>query len=246
MEQARDGVPVDAAADYERLCSSLRRFAPEPDAFATGENKRILADYEAWSWGYELAEQRWPNQWRDHPAAFARWIEEERQRLDLPGPEAVMSEIRSVAGPGGDDYEAAAQYLVQTRNPDQIEKEVRAFWLTEYKDPEEFVRRIEDNRSVRELPDVATTLLALRIEAVWRMAGHEVWPKQGEEADAVRAVAAATWQTAGRIWDATAEYQPYGWWMLSAEIAQALTPLLAVIEKWRAVAESADSEGDAN
>ena len=94
LEQARAGVPPEAAADYDGVLSALRRIAPSLDVLCTPEHKRLLADHEAWIWGDELAQQRWPRQWEEHPSIFASWIERERQRLGVADAAAVMNVVR--------------------------------------------------------------------------------------------------------------------------------------------------------
>lgn len=114
------------------MLSALRRIAPSFDVLCTPEHKRLLADHEAWSWGDELAQQRWPRQWEEHPSTFASWIERERQRLGVADAAAVMNFVReTVKEPRFDDHEAAAAYIAQTYSHEEITAQARAFWLRE-------------------------------------------------------------------------------------------------------------------
>ena len=245
LEQARDGVPPDAAADYEGVLAALRRLAPSLDVLCTPEHKRILADYEAWSWGDELAQQHWPRQWEEHPSIFASWIEDERKRLGVADAAAVMSIIRRVAGQSGDDHEAAATYMVQTYSHDDITAWARVFWLNEYDNDEEFARRLNDVGAIREL-DAITTLVALRIEAVWRRGeqggsygGDPHGAAQGDDPDIVRAVAEDTLWMADRLWDGS-HAGVSRWAECSSELARALGPLAAAVGKWRDAGQPED------
>ena len=237
LEQARDGVSPDAVVSYDEALSAIRRIAPPVDVLCTPEHKRILADYEAWEWGDELAQQRWPRQWEEHPALFASWIEDERERLGVADAAEVMNVVReAVKEPRFNDHEAAAAYMVRTYSDDDITAQARAFWLNEYEDDEEFARRLSGVNRFRYdgRLDALTALVALRIEAVWR----DYEPGGGsrphgagvnEDTDVVRAVAEDTWWMADRLW----KQAPSRWAECSSELARALGPLAAAVGKWR-------------
>ena len=76
----------------------------------------------------------------------------------------------------------------------------------------------------------------------------EIWPTWGDEADALRAVAAATWSMADRIGEAAGNWSEAQkqWEQRSLEIAQTLSSLLVVIEKTGVGAEPVDREADTN
>ena len=242
LEQARDGVPPDAVVSYDEALSAIRRIAPPVDVLCTPEHKRLLAEHEAWEWGHELAQQHWPRQWRDSPATFVNWIEDERQRLGAADATEVMKAVRDVAGQSDDDYEAAAAYMVETYSYEDITAQARAYWLAQYEDDEEFARRLSGVNRFRYdgRLDAMTALVALRIEAVWR----DYEPGGGsrphgagvnEDTDVVRAVAEDTWWMADRLWKQASSRWPE----CSSELARALGPLAAAVKKWQAEAGTA-------
>lgn len=242
LEQARDGVPPEAAADYGGVLSALRRIAPSFDVLCTPEHKRLLADHEAWDWGDDLMRQHWPHQWSDTPSTFANWIEDERQRLGVADATEVMKAVRAVAGQSNDDHEAAAAYIVQTYSDEEITAQARAYWLVEYEDNEEFARRLSGVNSYRydRGLDTITALVALRIEAVWRGyepggSGNPHGAAHEEDPDIVHAVAEDTWWMADRLWNKSRDQSVE----CASELALALGPLTAAVERWRTEAGAA-------
>ena len=252
---------------------SLGDDAP-PDVRVTEENVRIVAEYNAMTDGGEFATNRLEQLWRDHPQSFAKWIVETRESLGFSDAGDMLEVIRDIQN-GSDDIQAAARYEVSQWGDWEIVDKVREFLRRAWADdiPEYVAEIILSERHQRQLPDAATTLrsleimnnwmgdspslsigrdtLELHIDTKWvgyEPAGLKVAPSHLSQV-AVAAVATAAWWTAYRIWKGRlGEKGRLGSprERFADEMAQALTPLLAVIEKWRAIAESVDPEADAD
>ncbi len=230
MRQLREAVPAEAATDYDECCIALRDVLIEASP-CTDENMRAVADHMAGeAWGYDverLAADRWASLWADHPGVFASWIDEERSIRGLPDIAAMLAVIRAELAERGEDVpdneiEAAARHAVLSYGDEQLVGLWRQRLLQEWREnPEQFAWQVQEVLSYGPPVDAVTGLRALRIENVWR----EDEPTADPD-DIASVTAVATWSRARQISGDRREF--------AVDVARALTPLLAALEKWEA------------